>query len=217
MQAQRSIMKNRGSLSSNRKPGRNLFPAAALMTIFMAGAAAVLFDPYSASAADAALCEEQENAPDPDKLQNESSDPETAAQGFLILEEPKEKTRYAEYEMAAGDGFSITFIHSVNKSPVTDYFEVREDGIYGVKTVYYGFGAGVPTELEEGQTLTYGDDGSMIISGVDVKMKNLIYRVGTVSDHILTLEDGSEISLRELCGRSARVGFRFEISSTDAG
>ena len=135
---------------------------------------------------------------------------ETAGEGMLVLEDPCERTRYAAYEMAVGDEFSITFIHSVNKSPVTDYFEIREDGIYGVKTVYYGFGAGVPTGLEEGQTLTYGEDGSMIISGFDLKMDSLIYRVGTVSDHILTLRDESEISLRDLCGRNARVSFYFE-------
>ena len=135
---------------------------------------------------------------------------ERSGKGVLVLEDPCEKTRYAEYEMAVGDVFSITFIHSVNKSPVTDYFEIREDGIYGVKTVYYGFGAGVPTGLEEGQTLTYGEDGSMIISGFDVKMDDLVYRVGTVSDHILTLKDESGISLRDLCGRNARVGFYYD-------
>ena len=132
-----------------------------------------------------------------------------AVSGSLILEDPGDHTQYAAYEAAVGDTFSVEFIHSVNQSPVTDYFEIREDGIYGVKTVYYGFGAGVPTELEEGQTLTYGDDGSMIISGLEVKLNSLIYRVGTVSDHILMLENGMKISLRDLCGRSARVGFRF--------
>ncbi|MBQ6311848.1 MAG: DUF1850 domain-containing protein, partial [Lachnospiraceae bacterium] len=171
--------------SSDRHPLRMIFSLAAMTIVCMVMAAAVFCEP---------------------------AEPE---QGTLILEDPKGKTRYAEYEMAAGDGFSITFIHSVNKSPVTDYFEVREDGIYGVKTVYYGFGAGVQTELLEGQTLTYGEDGSMIISGTEIKMDNLIYRVGTVSDHVLTLENGDEISLRELCGRSARVGFRFETDQSD--
>lgn len=130
--------------------------------------------------------------------------------GLLVLEEPHGETRYGEYEMSVGDEFSISFIHSVNNSPVIDYFEIREDGIYGVRTVYYGFGAGVPTELGERQTLEFGEDGSMIISGMDIKMNSLIYRVGTVSDHILTLEDGSEISLRDLCGRNARVEFSYE-------
>ena len=180
MPVQRNILKNRELPLSNRYPCRMLLSAAATMIIFLVMAAAV----FGSS--------------------------EKAEEGMLILEDPCEKTRYAEYGMAVGDEFSITFIHSVNKSPVTDYFEIREDGIYGIKTVYYGFGAGVPTGLEEGQTLTYGEDGSMIISGFDLKMDSLIYRVGTVSDHILTLRDENGISLRDLCGRSARVGFYFE-------
>ena len=88
----------------------------------------------------------------------------------LVLKDPTDGTVYASYEMNVGDLFSIQFIHSVNKSSVTDWFEIRDDGIYGIKTVYYGFGAGVPTQLEEGQTLTYGDDGSMIISGFENKL-----------------------------------------------
>lgn len=127
----------------------------------------------------------------------------------LVLKDPTDGTVYASYEMNVGDLFSIQFIHSVNKSSVTDWFEIRDDGIYGIKTVYYGFGAGVPTQLEEGQTLTYGDDGSMIISGFEMKMNHLIYRVGTVSDHILTLPDETQISLRDLCGRNARVEFQW--------
>ena len=79
-----------------------------------------------------------------------------------------------------------------------------------VKTVYYGFGAGVQTELEEGQTLTYGEDGSMIVTGFEKRIEDLVYFVGTVSDHVLTLQDGQEISLRSLCGKSAMVRFRFE-------
>ena len=92
-----------------------------------------------------------------------------------------------QFPLEAGDGFAVTFIHSVNKSPVSDFYEVREDGIYVVKTVYYGFGAGVQTELGEGQVLTYGEDGSMIITGFDLRMNDLIYAVGTVSDHVLAL------------------------------
>ena len=210
MQAQRSIMKNRALPSNNRNVRLKTFPAAAMAVTCTVMAAALLGSPHRVSAAGVTFNTASENTSDAESLQSESSDPEKNGRGMLILEDPKEKTRYAEYEMAVGDSFSISFIHSVNKSPVIDYFEIRGDGIYGVKTVYYNFGAGVPSELEEGQTLTYGDDGSMILTGFNIRMNSLIYRVGTVSDHILTLEDGSEISLRDLCGRSARVGFRFE-------
>ena len=117
--------------------------------------------------------------------------------GFLVLSSAKTGEVYARYPVHTSDTFSIGFIHSVNKSPVTDYYEIRPD-------------AGVQTELEEGQKLEYGDDGSMIITGFDRKMNDLVYFVGTVSDHTLTLEDGEEISLRDLCGRNAKVRFALE-------
>jgi len=104
------------------------------------------------------------------------------------------------------DEFSITFVHSVNKSPVTDVYQIQNGKIYVVRTVYYAFGAGVQTEIEEGQKLEYGQDGSMTVSGFNRPMDNLSYIVGTVSDH--TLQIGGEIfSLRELCGRNTTVKF----------
>ena len=105
----------------------------------------------------------------------------------------------------------MEFSHqSVLLKESVDALQIRPDGIYVVKTVYYGFGAGVQTELEAGQKLEYGDDGSMIITGFDRKMNDLVYYVGTVSDHTLTLEDGEVISLRDLCGRNAKVRFALE-------
>ena len=120
---------------------------------------------------------------------------------YLVLSSEKTGEVYARYPVRVNDIFGIGFIHSVNKSPVTDYYEVRKDGIYVVRTVYYGFGAGVQTELNEGQTLEYGSDGSM---------DDLVYFVGTVSDHTLTLGDRQQISLRTLCGKNAMVRISLE-------
>ncbi len=135
---------------------------------------------------------------------------ETVGIGYLTLRNASDGTLYGRYHVKVGDTFGVGFIHSVNKSPLTDYYEIKEDGIYVEKTVYYGFGAGVQTELSEGEMLTYGPDGSMIVSGFDRKMDDLTYFVGTVSDHILTINDKEGISLRDLCGRNARVRFSYE-------
>lgn len=112
----------------------------------------------------------------------------------------------ASFPVKNQDEFSITFVHSVNNSPVTDVYRIINDRIYVVRTIYYSFGAGVQTELEEGQTLEYGEDGSMIVSGFNQPRDNLSYIVGTVSDHILEI-NGRTISLRELCGKNATVRF----------
>ena len=131
--------------------------------------------------------------------------------GFLTLTNAKTGEVYARYFVRDGDTFSIGFIHSVNKSPVTDHYELRRDGIYVVKTVYYGFGAGVQTELEDGQKLEYGEDGSMIITGFDRRMDDLIYFVGTVSDHTLVINEKESVSLRDLCGRNSMVRFVWKL------
>lgn len=124
----------------------------------------------------------------------------------LILKNGDTGKTLAVYRIEEGSKFSITFVHSVNKSPVTDIYEIRKGEIYVVRTIYYSFGAGVQTEIEEGQTLEYGEDGSMIVSGFERPMDNLSYIVGTVSDHILEI-NGSSISLRELCGHNTTVRF----------
>lgn len=129
--------------------------------------------------------------------------------GYLVLTDGRSGHEYGRYPLAEGETFSVGFIHSVNKSPLTDYYTVEDGAIYVEKTVYYNFGAGVQTELGDGQTLTYGDDGSMIVSGFHQEMADLVYIVGTVSDHTLGLPGGKEISLRELCGRNAMVRFEW--------
>lgn len=65
------------------------------------------------------------------------------------------------------------------------------------------------TELEDGQSLAFGGDGEMVVSGFNREMNHLSYIVGTVSDHTLTIRN-REISLRDLCGRNTTVEFTCE-------
>lgn len=110
------------------------------------------------------------------------------------------------FDVEEGTEFSVEFIHSVNKSPVKDVFVVREGKIYADRTVYSAFGAGVQTEVEEGQTLEFDENGNMIVSGFDIEFPQVKYIVGTVSDHVLEIQ-GESISLTELCGKNAKVLF----------
>lgn len=126
----------------------------------------------------------------------------------LILRDGDTGKLIAAYPMNEGDEFSVTFVHSVNNSPVTDVYQIRNSRIFVVRTIYYSFGAGVQTEIEAEQTLEYGKDGSMIVSGFQRPMDKLSYIVGTVSDHILKINTKS-ISLRNLCGRNATVRFSY--------
>ena len=128
-------------------------------------------------------------------------------QRFLVLTDVKTKNIYAQFPIAPDEQFSVEFIHSVNKSPVKDIYEIRNGSeIFVVETDYYGFGAGVQTELNPGEILEYGDDGAMQVKNIDQHMPNLIYVVGTVSDHVLCIGNRT-VSLRDLCGKSSHVLF----------
>ena len=123
---------------------------------------------------------------------------------------------YARYRMGEGERFSITFVHSVNNYPLTDTYEIEDKNIYVEETVYCSFGAGVQTELNPGETLdkVYIDrpdyqGWAMVIRNIHQLRNNVGYIVGTVSDHVLTV-NGQDVSLRDLCGRNAAVRFNYE-------
>ena len=128
---------------------------------------------------------------------------------YLVLRNGDTDEEFARFRVSEGDEFSVTFIHSVNQYPLTDVYQIRDHKIYVVRTIYNNFGAGVQTEIEEGQTLEINENGEMVVSGFDLEMPWLSYIVGTVSDHTLTLHD-KKISLRELCGRNCKVAFSVE-------
>ena len=128
---------------------------------------------------------------------------------YLVLRNGDTDEEITRFRVSEGDEFSVRFIHSVNQYPLTDVYEIRDSKIYVVRTIYNNFGAGVQTEIEEGQTLEINENGEMVVSGFNLEMPWLSYIVGTVSDHTLTLH-GKEISLRELCGRNSKVAFSIE-------
>lgn len=128
---------------------------------------------------------------------------------FLTVRDRDSGQLYGRYPMKDGERFSIEFKHSINLSPVIDVYEIEGKDIYVEETIYYHFGAGVQTQLNEGETLTYGDDGSMIVGNIHQQRNNVGYIVGTVYDHVLTV-NGQEISLRDLCGRNTAVRFNYE-------
>ena len=134
-------------------------------------------------------------------------------EGRLVIRDAETGETYISYPLERGEEFSITFIHSVNKTPVTDVYDVDERGIIMLrKTIYYGFGAGVPSDLDPKMELTYEEGtGAMVVSKIDMELPSFYLFVGTVSDHTLSI-GGEEISLRDVCGRNTKVHISYENS-----
>lgn len=96
-----------------------------------------------------------------------------------------------------GSRFAIRYTHSVAKTPVTDFFAIKENAIWLDKTVYHDFGAGLPHNPEPGQTMAQRD-GELIISGYNRKLPQFALRVGRVANHVLLIfKDSSNENVAE--------------------
>lgn len=124
----------------------------------------------------------------------------------LILYNNELGNEIASFPIRTNDYFYVKFTHSVNMSPVIDYYKFNKDNeIYVYKTVYYNYGAGVETELENNETLSYGPDGSMIIENIDKKIDPLTYYLSDIFDHKLSIAGKDEISLWDICGKNILI------------
>lgn len=132
---------------------------------------------------------------------------------LLCLENGDGKVLYSE-PMQNGSIFAIRYRHSVALSPVTDYFIVKNDGIWLEKTVYQDFGAGLPHAPEGGEIMSSGD-GHITIGGFNRKLGSFQLRVGRVANHVLLIRrskageepDLLEIPLATMAGPGSAVTF----------
>ena len=124
----------------------------------------------------------------------------------LILRDAETGKVYAKSDLAENETFSITFVHSVNQSPVTDYFRREANNqLVCYATRYHAYGAGIPESWPEDAKIETSKDG-IYVSNLHIEAPDVTYIVGTVSDHTLVIGDKT-ISLRALCGKNAEVVF----------
>jgi len=117
---------------------------------------------------------------------------------------------YGKWPLEENGEFAVEFIHSVNQSPVREFYRV-ENGIIRLWAVrFFSFGAGMKSDLEGGLSISRDGD-AMVISGYKTTFKDgeLNYIVGTVSDHLLYINNET-VSLRDLCGRNAHINIRIK-------
>ena len=96
-----------------------------------------------------------------------------------------------ERQVAPGDEFEIRFTHSVARSLVVEKFRVTPDRqMLLYETVYQDFGAGLPSELDEGAEVEVGPDG-VRITGMRRVMSSIPLRVGSIARHQIAF--GSDV------------------------
>jgi hypothetical protein len=92
-----------------------------------------------------------------------------------------------KHPVSNGDTFAVAFIHSVNQSPVTEIYEIREKTIYLTAVEFESFGAGMETDLAPNQTLERTADGKLRITNLNRPLNSLVYLIGPTAGHTLLI------------------------------
>lgn len=124
----------------------------------------------------------------------------------LVMKDRLSGEIYFEHQLDEDGAFSVSYIHSVNKSEVEEYYRWQDGTLLLYRGRYHHFGAGVATELRPGEELFYDEDGFMVIDKMHWPLDNLSYRVGTVSDHVLHI-GAQSWHLKELAPELSSVVF----------
>lgn len=86
--------------------------------------------------------------------------------------------------------FYISFIHSVNRTPVNEYYRIS-DGIFILeKASFYSYGAGMPETGEYGSNLPRIENGMVLIENINKEFKRFTIYAGTYANHSLNARNG---------------------------
>jgi hypothetical protein len=132
----------------------------------------------------------------------------------LQVREPRTGRWLIAEVVAPGDGFALSYTHSVVRKPVRDTYTVDPDfRIIQTQTVYPGTGFGLPSEAAPGEVHRLLPDGSECIAGMRRVIPQLVLRVERAYHNTFTFNDAPPIELADLCGD---VPLELRVHSTNA-
>lgn len=86
-----------------------------------------------------------------------------------------------EEKVTDGDTFSIRYLHSVAKTPVIEFFEIKDGKILLTGTEYQSYGAGLPTSAEQVDYIVADD--KFIIKNINQQLPEIMLRVSDYAQH----------------------------------
>ena len=108
---------------------------------------------------------------------------------FLEFIPENKKESLLKLRIYPGDEFTISYIHSYNKTPVYETFLIDNDyDIILKETGYEWQGIGLQDTCPIEGVWGY-KDGNICISEINKKLDNIPLRVGTIAEHSLTFKN----------------------------
>lgn len=126
---------------------------------------------------------------------------------ILTVIDGEENIKYWQF-INEKDQFTISCIHSVEKTPVDEIYSIEGEEIILKETVYSDFGAGLPYQATGKQKFSH-EGNKFRITGYDMKIPVLYIRVGRFADHTYKFE-GNEHKLANWARPGESLAFDIE-------
>lgn len=101
---------------------------------------------------------------------------------LLVVDDAESGERLLERPIDDGQTVVLSYTHSVEKTPVRDVYEVDDDALRMIRTEFYSFGAGLPTD-----NVTTTDDGYVVY--LDERYEQLPVAPREIPGHELVVGD----------------------------
>ncbi|MDD3919550.1 MAG: DUF1850 domain-containing protein [Eubacteriales bacterium] len=109
----------------------------------------------------------------------------------------------------AGQCFEIRYLHSANRSPVTDTIEWTGEELMVRETLYKTFGAGIPIPADGIGTELVKTDEGYVLKNINKPMKSFLLMTQTIPDHHLAI-GGASYRLIDYGGVGAMLDIRVQ-------
>ncbi|KXG78821.1 hypothetical protein AN618_01590 [Fervidicola ferrireducens] len=127
----------------------------------------------------------------------------------LIIENERDKTRTV-VGVKSGE-FAITFVHSIERTPVYEFYRINDDGTLTLKEArFYSLGTGLPFYADGG----FKNEGGAFVVSMSRTLRQIPLRVSPVPGHAV-LVDGRKIYFTDIAKTedllTISAGHRFKI------
>lgn len=99
--------------------------------------------------------------------------------GYIVFQDKLKK--YEE--------FYVSFTHSVNRTPVNEYYRVSGDKLILEKSSFYSYGAGMPEVGEYGSGEPSIVNGVVQLNKINKEFEKFTYFAGTYANHSLNTDN----------------------------
>lgn len=118
------------------------------------------------------------------------------AAGQMVISSFPENSILLEVPLEAENQFSLSFIHSVSKTRVTDVYEIRGKDIIQTREVFSAHGAGLPSSPDEPYGIRWEKQGSQFVLYMERPIPKLVVRTDKNYENRLNVS-GRTINLNQ--------------------